>query len=152
MSDLQTVYSGFLAGADLALDGLGLATDGGLGTAVVLSLFTDRQAAPDDVLPAGATDRRGWWGDVVPLADGYQLGSRLWLLGREKQLPEVLERAHFYAEEALTWLVTCGAAAAVRVDATNPAPGVLALAVTVTAPATGTQTYHYQWEWMRDGI
>ena len=70
MSDLQTVYSGFLAGADLALDGLGLASDGGLGTAVLLSLFTDRQAALDDVLPAGATDRRGWWGDVVPLADG----------------------------------------------------------------------------------
>src|SRR5260363_120954 len=30
--------------------------------AVMISLFTDRQARPDDVIPDGSTDARGWWG------------------------------------------------------------------------------------------
>lgn len=151
MSDLATVYSGFLDGADLALDALGFEVDGGLATAIILSLFTDARADAGEV-PDGQTDPRGWWGDVVPLVDGYRLGSKLWLLAREKQLPLVLERARAYAAEALAWLVTSGAAAAVQVDARNPRPGVLALYITVDAPVAGVQTYQYQWEWMRDAL
>src|SRR5260364_261512 len=30
--------------------------------AVMISLFTERQARPDDVIPDGSTDARGWWG------------------------------------------------------------------------------------------
>lgn len=152
MSDVKTLYNGFLEGADLALDGLGLIPDGGLETAVILSLFSDRRAADDDTLPDGSDDRRGWWGDLVPLYPDYQLGSRLWLLSREKQLPVVLERARLYAEEALAWLVQCGAAAQVSVTATNPRPGWLALAVAIEAPGQRQQTYQFSWEWLRNAF
>lgn len=152
MSDLQTCYSGFIAGADLALDGLGLTEEGGLETAVILSLFTDRRAADDDTLPDGSEDRRGWWGDLVPLYPDQPLGSRLWLLYREKQLPVVLERARAYAEEALAWLVQCGAAARVGVTASNPRSGWLVLDVAIEAPDQGPQTYQYSWEWMRHAL
>lgn len=152
MSDLRTHFSGFLEGADLALDGAGLATDDGLETAVILSLFTDRRADPDDDLPSPGADPRGWWGDLVPLAPDYQLGSRLWLLSREKQTALVLERARFYAAEALAWLVSSGAASAVQVVATNPATGVLALHIAIDAPQGGAKTYTYQWEAMRNAV
>lgn len=151
MSDLRTHFSG-PEGADLALDGAGLATDGGLETAVILSLFTDRRADADDVLPSPGGDARGWWGDVVPLAPDYLLGSRLWLLSREKQTTLVLERARVYAAEALAWLVTSGAASSVQVVASNPTMGVLALHIAIDAPQSGAKTYTYQWEAMRNAL
>lgn len=116
MTDLSFAWAPDLFAADLLLDGPVLATESGLRTAVIISLFTDRRARPDDVLPAG-DDRRGWWGDRHPAVDGDQIGSRLWLLNREKRTPAVLARAREYAAEALAWLVTDGVAAAVRVEA-----------------------------------
>lgn len=144
--DLRTGYAGFIEGADLVLADGDLAGDGGLSTAIILSLFTDRRAAPDDALPAGASDPRGWWGDLAPLAPGYQLGSRLWLLGREKQTPEVLARAQWYAEEALAWLVETGAASRVSVAASAPRTGVLLLDVAIERPDAGAQRWQYQWD------
>lgn len=123
-----------------------LVAEGSLRTAVILSLFLDRRAEDDDILPNGSDDRRGWWADTVaPMTDygigggsasGDHIGSRLWLLSREKQLAGVLERARHYAEEALTWLVEDGVATAVQVTATNPRQGWLVLEVTVTLSDT----------------
>ncbi len=109
-----------LAGDDATRD---LEGDAGLLTAVIISLFTDARARDDDPLPdervGVPSDRRGWWGDHVsaPAAGGAQarpqsLGSRLWLLWREKDLDVVVARAQAYAEEALAWLTAEGAATA----------------------------------------
>ena len=67
-------------------------------------------------------------------AAGDRIGSRLWLLSREKQLAGVLDRARHYAEEALAWLVEDGVATAVSVTASSPRSGWLALEVTITLP------------------
>lgn len=72
--------------------------DDGLMTAVIISLFTDARAHDDDPLPdervGVSSDRRGWWGDCLPDAQGEQtlesIGSRLWLLWREKDLDSVV--------------------------------------------------------------
>jgi phage gp46-like protein len=87
--------------------GGGLATGNDLPSAVLLSLFTDRVAAPDDVIPDGTTDPRGWWGDDP----AYPVGSRLWLLSRAKQTDETLVRAQGYIAEALQWLIDDGVVA-----------------------------------------
>ena len=83
----------------------------GLQTAVIMSLFTDRRAKADDILPdSNNPDRRGWWGDLISDVEDDQIGSRLWLLDREKTTESVLIRAKEYAEEALQWLITDGVA------------------------------------------
>ncbi len=41
------------------------------------------------------------------------VGSRLWLLSREKTLSSVVSRAQAYADEALAWLHKSGAATSV---------------------------------------
>ncbi len=135
-----------VAGPDCGMEAGDLVAEGSLRTAVILSLFLDRRANDDDILPNGSDDRRGWWADTVaPMTDygigggsasGDHIGSRLWLLSREKQLAGVLERARHYAEEALTWLVEDGVATAVQVTATNPRQGWLVLEVTVTLSDT----------------
>jgi phage gp46-like protein len=58
-----------------------------LATAVVVALGTDRLAEINDILPdPDSTDRRGWWGDLEAkeVWDGWPIGSRLWLLTRDK--------------------------------------------------------------------
>lgn len=136
---------------DVVLDGAGLAVDRGLETAIAVSLFTDRRADPDDVLPDPAGTRRGWWGDVVPPtvdgtpAEGDLIGSRLWLLSREKIVPETIARARTYAREALQWLIDDGVAARVDVDVQAKPGGVLALAITVHRPDGSAANYDYAW-------
>ena len=116
MSDIAILFKD-LAGdfelieGDLALD------DDGLTTAVIISLFTDRRAAPDDPLPDDGDDRRGWWADAFPAIEGDAIGSKLWLLSREKEVPAVAQRAREYAAEALQWLIDDGLATRIDVDA-----------------------------------
>lgn len=110
---------------DLALDGYDLATEGGLHTAVIVSLFTDRRAESDDEIPDGSGDRRGWWADPA-------LGSRLWLLARAKETPDTLARARAYAIEALQWLIDDGVATAVDVTAEWAQRFVVGLRVVIT--------------------
>lgn len=110
---------------DLVVDGYDLATEDGLRSAVIVSLFTDRRAEIDDEIPDGSGDRRGWWADPT-------LGSRLWLLARAKQTPDTLARARAYAIEALQWLIDDGVGTAVDVTAEWAWPGVLGLRVAIT--------------------
>lgn len=112
MSETALVWNADLISADWRLTGNGgLETAPAIHTAVWVSLFTDRRAHPDDMLPPGETDRRGWWGGQI---EGLEVGSRLWLLRRAKHLPETLKLARDYIDEALAWLIEDGLAAKVE--------------------------------------
>ena len=113
MTDLSIVYSD--GTFDLALTASDIELDEGLRTAVFISLFTDRRATLDEELPAGIDSRRGWWGDTYPDTPEDRIGSRLWLLSREKMTPALLVRAKQYCEEALQWLILDGVAQKVTV-------------------------------------
>lgn len=144
MSDLKLTWNGW--GADATVEGHDLVFEDGMATAVILSLFLDARARADDALPDGGTDRRGFWADTVPpAAERDRTGSRLWLLSREKTLPEVLRRAHDYAAEALRWLVDDGVASRVDVSAAMPRLGLLSLAVNITLVNGESSTYAFSY-------
>lgn len=134
MSDLALIWKDEAWSADLVLDAGDLTTDDGLKTAVIVSLFTDRRARPDDRLPEEGADPRGWWGDALAREADDQIGSRLWLLAREKRRPEVLARAREYTDEALAWLIRDGVAQAVTVTAEFTTEGWLALGIEIDRP------------------
>lgn len=90
---------------DLALAATDLQSDEGLESAVIISLFTDRRANDDDAMPDGSNDMRGYWGDVYPDVTDDLIGSRLWLLWREKITQSLLVRVEEYARESLQWLL-----------------------------------------------
>ncbi|MDO8933773.1 MAG: phage GP46 family protein [Rhodocyclaceae bacterium] len=146
MSDIRTIFVSFEHGADWLLQQAGLENDDGLETAVVLSLFSDARAREGDVLPAGA-DLRGWWADAYAANVGDRHGSRLWLLARRKQLPEVLAEAKGYAEEALAWMVADGAASRVEVVASIPRPEWLGLSVAIHRPNGNVVRYRFEALW-----
>lgn len=146
MTDAALIWDAETSSADLSLTGADLTTEAGLSTAIVISLFTDARAEPDDVLPQENADRRGWWGDHVA-GDGDRIGSRLWLLAREKRLPIVLAKAREYSAEALAWLVRDGVAASIDVETETTPEGWLAIAVFTTRPGgPRRQRFDYVWK------
>jgi phage gp46-like protein len=116
MPDVRLVQSGeFPYQTAVSVDWL-LLDDGtldetqALATAVIVALGTDRLADAADILPdPDSTDRRGWWGDLEAdtIWAGWPIGSRLWLLAREKitgsgaRQGSTLQRIKFYIQEAL---------------------------------------------------
>lgn len=144
--DLRTrILEGGIA-ADWLMATPELGVDDGLETAITLSLFTDRLADVSDDLPDD-NRRRGWWGDSFAEVNGDLIGSRLWLLSREKQVPAVLQRARDYARESLQWLIDDGIARKVEVDAEFPRRGVITLTVIVHRSVEGPTRFRFETFW-----
>jgi phage gp46-like protein len=115
--------------------------------AVIISLFSDRRARPDDALPDSTSDRRGWPGDAWPDVPNDLIGSRLWLLNREKEIAETLRRAREYGKESVAWTLDDGIAAKVEVTASVPKRGVLRLQVVISRRNGQTENYQYDTLW-----
>ena len=147
MTDIALQFDPHTLTCDLALGGGDLVLDDGMTTAVIISLFSDARAESGDVIPDGTDNPRGWWADkATPLmaANGYRLGSKLWLLAREKQLPETKARAEAYARAALQWLIDDGFAVAIDVAVWFPTLAWMAITVAITAADGQTTTHQLQ--------
>lgn len=126
MSDITTVWNASLLRGDWVQQGSALQAGGDVITGVLISLFTDRIANEDDAIPDGTGDPRGWWADDAQ----HPIGSRLWLLSREKQLDLVPQRAKDYCKEALQWLIDDGVVSSFDVAAEWVRSSLLGVQVT----------------------
>ena len=145
MQDLALRWDAELTLADWRLTGGGnFEMTSALETAVMVSLFTDARALPGDKLLPGETDPRGWWGDLV---DDLPIGSRLWLLRRDKRLPETLKLARDYIAEALRWLVTDEIAAKVEVETAWASQERIGATIRIFQGDSGTSVLRAEWAW-----
>jgi phage gp46-like protein len=131
-----------------------LANDASIETLVLLSLFTDVEATPAEIEAAGLDQQRGWWAhaDSVRDPETPKMGSKLWLLSREKTTLATIRRAEGYALESLLWLKTQGIAAKIQVVASKPRPGWLGLEVTLTRPHKLLPPFTRLWELRTDAL
>lgn len=120
---------------DIAIEQDELVLDDSLTNAIIISLFTDLRV----------DGQRGWWGDSFD----RPIGSKLWLLNREKQLAEVLEDAKAYAEEALQWLIDDKLVQAIEVTASNPETALLLLSVAIKLNDGSTEQREFKAIWTR---
>lgn len=120
MSDILTVWDAEAMVADWLIAGDDLADGGDLRTAAIISLMTDRAAGPDDVLPSGTDDPRGWWADTDAEAvwgpHSGPLGSHLWLRRREKATERTRLTIDNDCHVALAWMTQIRVASLVTVD------------------------------------
>ena len=125
----------FLNGAQVSAD----MTDS-LSRAVVISLFTWQRASQSDEVDND--QRMGWWGDTFAEEKGDKIGSKLWLLLRQKITEETLNRAQEYAYESLKWLIDDGICSdiTVNVERDEDNPNRINLSVLLTTP-TNQLTY-----------
>lgn len=153
MTDIALVWNDTLGEGDLNYEDNDFELEEGFATAVFISLFTDRRAEDDDILPdPNSTDKRGFWGDqILPDEEGDQIGSRLWLLDRSKTIEENLGQAEIYMEEALQWMVDD--AVVVKFEATaerlklNTGTDIMALSVNLFKKDGTTESFTYNYEW-----
>lgn len=148
--DIALRFNPDIGAQDVMLDAGDLVREDTLATAVVMSLFCDRTAQAHEV-PTGA-DRRGWWADAFAAVSALgatpdSFGSRLWLLMREKQLPETQRRLRAYIEEALQWLVDDGLATGLTVTVFVPRTSWYVADVQI---ALRGDNRRYRFEWNGD--
>ena len=135
-------------GGALLLSGFDLERDDGLQTAVIISLFTDRRASPEQIpVELPQYDLRGYWGDIANATPSDQTGSLLWLLAREKQLPQILGRAQQYCRDALAWMVEDLVATRIEVTAQFVAQGWMLILVDIFRPTGSPVRYRFNYEW-----
>jgi len=147
LADLALTWSNVTGNADLSKIDDDLASDRGLVTAVILSLFADSRAENDDVPPSGdETDRRGWWGDEFADVEGDRIGSRLWLLDRAKRTNEAVLRAKQYVLEALQWMLDDSVVEEIEVTASTDGAALLE-SVTLHRPGKDPVTLRFGAVW-----
>jgi phage gp46-like protein len=149
MADITTVWDE--TNGDWVLLGASLESGNDLQTAVLISLFSDRLASPDDTIPdapqSGPADPRGWWGDAY---SDRPIGSKLWLYARAKETAATLVAVENAITVALQWLLDDGVAAAIDVDAEWLGPGFLGAAVEIFKVDGSRASAGFRWAW--DGV
>lgn len=141
-TDIKTVWEPDKLLGDWQTGGGGLLEGDDLETAILISLFTDRLARSDDAIDGD--DRRGWWGDT---GSEYPIGSRLWLLRREKLTTKVALKAEDYANEALAWLVDDGVVTVISTNAQIVFPNRLNLIINYQQPDKAQASVKFSWVW-----
>lgn len=147
MSDIATRWDPARSVGDWVLDGPDLASGPDIQTAVLISIFSDREADPDDIIPDGTTDPRGWWGDQ---GSDTKFGSKLWQLERAKKTDQTLRQAEAYAQQSLEWLIQDGVAARTTTVAAwldTASRGAIGLTITVFKPTGEAVTVQVERAW-----
>jgi phage gp46-like protein len=139
MSDIRIIWNPATAAGDFQMAGSGLELGHDLETAVLISLFTDARADPDDLMPdSQRADPRGWWADDI--------GSKLWQIFWRQVNQDTVNWARGECTRALQWLLDDGVAASVDVAARIAGKGRIGVSITITEPNGKASIYRYAWQ------
>jgi phage gp46-like protein len=155
LPDIRIVFDNTTGTGDFAMTGPSLTLGNDLETAVLISLFTDAPATPDDNLPTTFTggDPRGWWADTYSAFEDPSLaaipndvtGSKLWQVTLRPRNQDTLNWAQNAAAVALNWMIVDGVAASVSVQPYFVGQAGIGLVVTITEPDGGVTPFSYAW-------
>jgi len=148
MTDLK-LDAGLDGCFDLVFDGTDIVMTDDLETSVMISIEGIGRASDDDDLPNLDGLKRGWWGDAVGENQNIQMGSKLWLLSREKLTRNVLVKVKRLFFEALEWMNIDGVTESIQVFADIYSKEVVAVQIDLYRPKNKepeTFRYFYNWE------
>lgn len=145
MTTISMQWDNINARGDLARDGGNILTTDGLESAVLISLFTDRQADPSDV--PKDMGLRGFWGDEFAEVEGDKIGSRLWVLLRSaKYTQDFRLKGIGFAQESLKWMIDDGIAESIDVDIFEIKRGRVGIQVGIISPGEIAPGWVKAWE------
>jgi phage gp46-like protein len=119
--------------------------DDGLETAVIISLWTDARADETE-LPDGIETKKGWWGDMFPVVEGDQIGSKIWLADRGKQTNDTLALLENFSREALLWMLEDGVAAQIETASEFNGRGQAITNIVITRPTGDQDKFAANWD------
>lgn len=148
--DIRLHFDAAVGYGDIAIVDRDVDRDDGIETAIVISLFTNRRADAEDLLPDEDGSRQGWWPDRVDAGNPNPdyIGSKLWLLGRGKFTRDLPVQAEAFASEALQWMLVDAVASSIEVTASRSGPYELSMVVRIIRPSGGNPLfYRYFYNW-----
>lgn len=148
IGDLALTWDNTRGFADLSTIDSDLASDVGMVTAIILSLFCDRRAFDDDTPPSGdPDDRRGWWADQFADSEGDKYGSRLWLLDRSTFGNDLNRLAEEYSREGLAWMIDDNVASSIDIEIDTATTGTLLIGGTINRPGRDAVSFRFAHVW-----
>lgn len=115
-------------------------TTAGFETALFMSLGEERRADASEVLRPEL--RRGFWGNELN-DDGFEIGSKLWILDQARLNIDTANAAVDYAKKGLAWLVDGGDLDTVDVSRRFTKNGI-ELIITLGRSNSVTESVSYQ--------
>jgi phage gp46-like protein len=150
MSDLKIRWDSDLMTGDMVFADNDWEMDEGLGSAVIISLFSDMRADIGDQLPdPESTDRRGFWGDILdPDVVGDKLGSKLWLLERAIMIDKDFNLVEQYVLESLEWMKEDDVAKDIQVTVERKDDGRVYFQADIYKSDDTVENLRFDLEWM----
>lgn len=120
-------------------------TTEGFDTTILLSLFLERRADSSEMAPAER--RRGWWGNVIADNEGFEVGSKLWLLEQSRMTQKAINNSEDWAQESVDWFVEDSILRSVSAESIQQSTDALLIEVTLVRFDSKTETRLYNaWE------
>lgn len=88
-----------------------------LDTSLLMTFYTEQRADESEI--KSPENRGGWWGNLFSDEEGFQVGSKLWLLNQSTNSQNTLNKAIAYATNAFSWLTRYSYADEVNVTGTQ---------------------------------
>lgn len=130
---------------DLVIENGQLKFETGLETSVFISAFSDRFVTLEQ-LPAGQTDQRGWWADLIAENVGDLIGSELWRLERSKTSESLAGLFEVVCQDMLRWMIDDGIAQQVTASATVVDNQTIEVQVTILKPDGQDIPFKFAWD------
>lgn len=116
-----------------------------LESSVLFSLFSNQYISAEELNSENSLG--GWWGDLItPETKIKRLGSKIYIMLRDKLLPDTKDKLKTYIEEALQWLIDDGVAVNLLVDVQKLTETSLASSVEIVRPQ-GKKNQKYEFVW-----
>ena len=150
MGDIRIVWDPVTGTGDFNMLGNGLELGHDLETASLISMFTDAQADPGDIVYD--TDPAGTWIDTYAALEdpallaipNDRMGSKLWQVFARPRTQDTLNWLRNEIIRCHDWMIADGVASAVEADAFFTGPGGIGARVTITANGR-TNIFSYVW-------
>jgi phage gp46-like protein len=150
MGDIRIVWDPATGTGDLNMLGSGLVLGFDLETASLISMFTDAQSDPGDIVYD--TDPRGWWADTYAALEDPALtaipddriGCKIWQAFARPRTQDTLNWLRDEVIRCHGWMLTDGVASAVDATAFFTSSGGIGAVVTITANGL-PNIYNYVW-------
>jgi len=150
VGDIRIVFDPLTGTGDFNMLGAGLELGHDLETAVLISLFTDAQADPGDIVLD--SDPRGWWADTyaafedpaLPTIANDRIGSKLWQIFNMPRTQNTLNWMRDQILIALNWMLKDGVASSIEAFPRFTSSGGVGAVVRITANGVPT-VYDYAW-------
>jgi len=142
-------YDGY---ADVSLADRDVERDGGLETAILITLGTDKRVGDEEPLPDDGGYKGGWFGDNISYIPDDKIGWKGWLLRRSKTVNEVIAKCQEYLEDGFQWMLDDGIISdfqyTVTRESINNRSTVLKMGLKFVRPGGQNifYTFYYNWE------